>query len=280
MSRIAPWSASPCALISWWDMERFGAEKFVAIGNGLSHLSAIWSTPGNSGASVPDETKVNLRELLEAVRDRCAECGLLVSSGLADELVQRLDEPQSMGTFAGKTESLSATIIVEMRQALFMRIPAGRAKLYDLDEGFGADVANSFPSTSFDIKESGSSYATGRYTASVFHLMRALELGLVAMAKKLELDNIPENWQQLIDRIEKKLREMGKSQKSQAEKMMHEQFSQAASNFMVFKDAWRNYTAHHRSKYTEDEADAIYRNVKSFMQKLAAIGLRELECEP
>ena len=46
-------------------------------------------------------------------------------------------------------------------------------------------------------------------------------------------------------------------------------FSQAASYFMVVKDAWRNYTAHARGRYDEDEAEGILRNVRGFMQKLA-----------
>jgi hypothetical protein len=44
---------------------------------------------------------------------------------------------------------------------------------------------------------------------------------------------------------------------------------------MILKDAWRNYTAHARGIYTDEQADAIYRNVEAFMQKLAGIGLRE-----
>jgi hypothetical protein len=54
-----------------------------------------------------------------------------------------------------------------------------------------------------------------------------------------------------------------------------EKYSQIANNFMFFKDAWRNYTAHIRGKYTEDEADAIYRNVRAFMQGLVTVGLAE-----
>jgi hypothetical protein len=46
-------------------------------------------------------------------------------------------------------------------------------------------------------------------------------------------------------------------------------YAQAASHFMFLKDAWRNYTAHARGKYTHEEAQAIMMNVRSFMQKLA-----------
>jgi hypothetical protein len=38
---------------------------------------------------------------------------------------------------------------------------------------------------------------------------------------------------------------------------------------MFLKDAWRNYTAHARGKYTEEEAKLIIENTRAFMQKLA-----------
>jgi hypothetical protein len=52
-------------------------------------------------------------------------------------------------------------------------------------------------------------------------------------------------------------------------KDQQEFFSQAASHFMIIKDAWRNYTAHARGKYTDDEAETILINVRSFMPKLS-----------
>lgn len=38
---------------------------------------------------------------------------------------------------------------------------------------------------------------------------------------------------------------------------------------MMLKEAWRNYTAHDRGKFTEEEADMLLLNVRIFMQKLA-----------
>src|ERR1700687_6353897 len=43
---------------------------------------------------------------------------------------------------------------------------------------FGYDVAKAFPRASDDILEATKCYALERYTASVFHLMRAIEIGL------------------------------------------------------------------------------------------------------
>lgn len=53
-------------------------------------------------------------------------------------------------------------------------------------------------------------------------------------------------------------------------KEQQEFYAQAATHFGILKDAWRNYTMHARGVYTEEAAEDIFNNVKSFMQKLAA----------
>jgi hypothetical protein len=106
--------------------------------------------------------------------------------------------------------------------------------------------------------------------------MRALEVALGAFGTEFGMVMSHTNWQPFIAEIESKIRDLQKKPgRTEAEKNRHEFYSQAASSFMIFKDAWRNYTAHSRGKYTEEEADAIYRNVASFMKKLADGGLHE-----
>lgn len=58
-------------------------------------------------------------------------------------------------------------------------------------------------------------------------------------------------------------------------KELQESYSQAISTFGVLKDAWRNYTMHSRGKYTEEEAEHLFNNTKFFMQRIAALGLKE-----
>jgi hypothetical protein len=53
-----------------------------------------------------------------------------------------------------------------------------------------------------------------------------------------------------------------------------EAYGQAASHFDVLRLAWRNYTAHARGSYTEEEADNIFRNVGGFLAKVADLLVR------
>ena len=60
----------------------------------------------------------------------------------------------------------------------FLAIAPEKAKLLQPAPPFGYDVAKAFPRASDDILEATKCYALERYTASVFHLMRAIEIGL------------------------------------------------------------------------------------------------------
>lgn len=102
--------------------------------------------------------------------------------------------------------------------------------------------------------------------------MRALEIALAVLGQQFGVSLVHTNWAPAIEEIEKKIREMHKDPAWKVRSDCKEQqecFAQAATNFGVFKDAWRNYTMHVRGKYDEREAMDILNSVRAFMQKLA-----------
>ncbi len=166
---------------------------------------------------------------------------------------------------------LSVTVENEVSLRLYFEISQEKAKLYgDNAEPFGTAVAVAFPSISFDAGEANRCYALGRNTACVFHLMRVLEIGLGALANQFGKASNHANWETIINQIEKAIGEIEKDPNKPANwKDEREFWSQCASHFRVVKDAWRNYTAHARGKYDDQEAEDMLGNVRGFMQKLA-----------
>jgi hypothetical protein len=139
----------------------------------------------------------------------------------------------------------------------------------NLDQ-FGTDVHRAFPSSAYDITEASKCHGLNRPTACVFHLMRVLEIGLSAFATRFSVPSDHTNWHNIIEGIEKAVRAMPSDPNRASDwKEQQEFYSQAASHFMVLKDAWRNYTAHKRGKYTEEESLLIFLNVRAFMLKLS-----------
>lgn len=137
---------------------------------------------------------------------------------------------------------------------------------------FGRIVSERFPSANFDANSAAFCIATGLSTAAVFHLMRVLEIGLGVLGAKFGVSLAHTNWGPAIDQIESKIREMYKDpawKSLPGFKSEQEFYAKAASHFAIFKNAWRNHAMHVRGKYTEDEAEQIFRTVRAFMQKLA-----------
>ena len=100
--------------------------------------------------------------------------------------------------------------------------------------------------------------------------MRVLERGLKVFADRFGVLSDHTNWHNIIEGIEKAVRNSGSDPNRPPDwKDQQEFYSQAASHFMMLKDAWRNYVAHERGKFTEEETEVLLLNVRSFMQKIA-----------
>ena len=265
------WRDALHGVVSLYDMLRFAADDFHYISATLTNLinySAQLRTADGWGECT---------DSLQLLYGHAKKLGMPLSCNQAIATMDLiLGQKTPLSEIRAMLHELQKRVQEELQAKMFFCVPSERAARYDIEEAFGSAVHKNFPSSSFDIKEAGNSYACGRSTACVFHLMRALEIALSAFAGLFHVPSDHTNWHNIIEGIESKIRDMGKDPNKVSDwKEKQEKYAQAANGFMFFKDAWRNYTAHARGKYTEDEADGIYRNVSSFMQKLAQLGLSE-----
>lgn len=130
---------------------------------------------------------------------------------------------------------------------------------------FGEAVDDAFPAAGQEIADAGKCRAAGLWTASVMHLMRAIEEPLNLLAQRLGVDT-GQNWNTALNQIEVELRARNKSQHGADEEQWA---SEAAAHLRAIKNAWRNYAQHGRVRYNEGEAVSIWNNVQSLMQTLA-----------
>jgi len=129
---------------------------------------------------------------------------------------------------------------------------------------FGDDVADAFPDAIEDISEAGKSLALGRHTASVFHLMRAMEAAVQRLCGKLGIENPDREWGKLLSDIHNAIAVMPKGE-------LRNTWSEAHANLYHVKQAWRNNTMHPKQTYTEEEARAVLQAVRTFMTQLAGL---------
>jgi hypothetical protein len=129
------------------------------------------------------------------------------------------------------------------------------------------DVLSAFPSTLVDVEEAGRCFALGRYTASVFHSMRILEIGLAALGQEFGVATDRTNWGEIIRNIQNAIE--GKSIAQGAGWADQQFYSEATQDFRFFKDAWRNHVMHVRLPVDEEKAKVIGHSVRHFMSHLA-----------
>lgn len=148
---------------------------------------------------------------------------------------------------------------------------------------FAPKTIKSFPSAEEDVVSAANAMVFELYTGAVFHLMRVLEKGLVALARKTpSLENVSfdyENWGNIIDRIESAINKIPDLQdlpkgKERSDRITF--FSEAARHFYYLTNAWRNHTMHSRANYDEKKSKEIWDHVKEFMAHLADNGIEEV----
>jgi hypothetical protein len=284
-SVFCPWVENPRALLSWWDMEQFSGYAVYWSGYVLESLitdtlmkSGSGDVPLSLAAFHQPIDEITKRKAIASLKDVEAEfrkIGLQITADTFDEVLDELEETRDLWWLRERIRGIQKLTRKEMSGRCFMYIAPESAKYWPKMKSpnlFGDEVAKAFPSAFYDISQSGICLAVGLSTACVFHLMRVLEIALGVLGSKFGVSLIHTNWAPAIEQIESKIREMHRDPvwKSLPDcKEQQEFYSQAASQFGLLKDAWRNYTMHSRGKYTEGEAEQILRNVKTFVGKLA-----------
>jgi len=287
--RLPPWQENPYGLVSLWDvMLQVSADRYVELGRAIQDWIYGPDLLVAPRQRLDDKTFDRFRDMMTTLQQHCEDLNLSVTEELIARIANDLPNVQITGEVVGaRLGEIHRCFISELKSKVFFHMPTEKVKYYsDLlvelpkpfqrlklpAPPFGVEAPKAFPSIVYDAKEAGNCFAFGRNTACVFHLMRVLEIGLTALGAVFVVSLAHTNWAPAIDQIESHIRDMHKDPTWKAMpdcKEQQEFYSQAASHFGILKDAWRNYTAHARGKYDDEEAESIFRNVRAFMEKLS-----------
>jgi hypothetical protein len=161
----------------------------------------------------------------------------------------------------------------ELRLIYLYGVEAKNVKYLEPKEPlFGKDFQSAFPSAAFELDEAGKCLALDRSTASVFHLMRMMEIGLRAMSACLALPPPTKagdrNWGSMLRAVNASIEAKTKAGTWRGDDKAT--FAELYASLEAVRIAWRNATMHVENKYTDDEAEHIFITVKGFMKKLAS----------
>ena len=273
-------------LVSLWQMLQMHVHEFVKL------LTDLYALEVRLEMGIPVNIE-QLGQVLVLLQGDCQDFGLTSAQKQIERLFKLFAvarEGQQKISYADIFQhcaQLRVRIQEDLEEELYFRVTLQRARDFfkrsetgipelmpkTSEEIFGIEVCAKFPSATWEMIEASRCYTFNRHTACVFHLMRATEVGLTALGGQFGVSLAHTNWAPAIDQIESNIRDMHKDPKWKVLpdcKEQQEFYSQAASHFGILKDAWRNYTAHARGKYLEEEAFLIFENTRAFMQKIAA----------
>lgn len=207
--------------------------------------------------------------ILVMCRNMSDELGLDSVPPLLDRIEYRLKTPDSYlcKDAHGEMSDLRSRIEDHLRNRLFFFIAPGKVAYYENKQLFGKEVADRFPNAIDDIEGAGKCLAFGQGTATVLHLMRVMEVGLKALAKPLGIPYAP-SWESYLTQIQSKIAARHNT-KSRKWKKQEPFFRDVSGDLISIKQAWRNPTMHVVRKYSTDEAEEIFRAVRTLMQHIA-----------
>ncbi len=216
-----------------------------------------------------EAVRVELRKL-HKIADRLS---MPVSKAVLERSLAWPDStPQTLKEF----EKIAAIFQDEIGKRKCLFIPAHVEPLFERDEIVPDEVVTAFPTAFPEIRNAGTSLSVGLYTASVFHAMRAVEIGLRAMNGTFPIvikGNKPlalAEWKDILDGLAKVALDIENRPNIDQTKEPDSYFlSEASAQFRFFKNGWRVRVAHARATYDEAQAGEVLVHVISFFKFLA-----------
>lgn len=161
----------------------------------------------------------------------------------------------------------TTTLLRELHSVLFIHATDDIHRYANQEVPFGKLVADCFPFCSEDIEEAHQCFAFGQYTASAFHVSRAMEIAVRTVAKKMRVRAARDEWQSYINAMDEAIKKMPfKTPKAKARRAL---YSEASNYLFNFKEAFRNKTMHPKKTYTRREALRVIESAGDFFQYVA-----------
>jgi hypothetical protein len=221
---------------------------------------------------------------LTETKGRCARFCKIISASTNELLpgtgiFKKLTTPEILLELEGIAETLEG----ELDGKKFVYIPLSKLKFCDQPALFGERVSKCFPSAKGEIMAAGNCLSVDLNTAAVFHLMRAAEFGMRALAIHLKVKLTQKGkpkpiehggWDEIINHIENRIEERREKYDKGVKKNRKEfeflKFCRImADELYKFKEYDRNNTMHSIRSYNESEAKGVFDRVQDFMKKLS-----------
>jgi hypothetical protein len=272
-SSLASFS-SPYQIVSMLAMLQFQASHFIRLFGTLSKIESVTrklaEESGKEQFQPESFTETGIATFLNTLEKECEALDLDMPIKQINRIRESVQYNCSLSDFQSNLEGLRDRITDQLEGRLFMFIPSEKAAYWYGKMLLDSDAIAKIADASYDLYESGKCFAAGRYTATVFHLMRALEYGVSKFADQLQVNVNPrDTWGMILGNVDNAIGALPENTDSERE---YRRVRRAVSaSLHAVKDAWRDATMHPRATYTEEDARDILAASTSFLRQLTAI---------
>jgi len=274
--------------VSLWDIvNRFKANDFcLRVGN-LAVFEARFVHYRPSTVEAWAQLMIEFAAEIIHAANACHDIGMKSAWAELDRVNTGLaGNPNNPLACATAALQIRHCLVDELGNRKFLYVDPERSDFVDSDSLFGDRVRDAFPSATFDIRQSGNCLACELPTAAVFHLMRSVEWGLRALGTSLGIKKLRSRskktgkvtytplpwgtWEDVLNNIKSRVAErIHKAIRGPRKQQYQEFYNPLIDCIERFKDAYRNHVMHTRREYTNQEALAIFDQVRYFMSRLA-----------
>jgi hypothetical protein len=212
------------------------------------------SAEGKTGMAV-DELKIAVAELRTRIKE-----------DLQDKIFLCISDRSKIERFFVITNEEEYTEPTEMG----ILVPRAAHQL------FHKSIVERMEEVSDDIVEACRCFSADRFTASVFHLMRVVEYGLLEVARLAEISDPKPSWGSILDKLEKLANKTRYEDLPAPIKPNIALIRELLPRMHAIQHAWRNTMLHVENKLiptgrvTEEIANDVMHSVEIFMKTLVA----------
>lgn len=267
-----PWNGGD-RLISLLAMKDYLASRLPVVCDHLSHcvINGMAFLQFKRPAD-QKQLKAEITERLKAIVPDLEFLGLRFTKIAVERAIPLVAEWNSDEVFKN-VGIIDTRLKDELAQFHLLYLSDEERAFYAKPELFGPQFRTAFPNANYEITEAGNCFALGRYTACVFHLMRATESGLEAVHAGVGLPPLSKttwSWHTVLAEIDRKIKANDSASPVDPTWKAHSSFFKTAHGFLfAIKQPLRNETMHMETSYGENEAGRVFDAVRSFLTHLA-----------
>jgi hypothetical protein len=251
----------PGKLWNLWDMAELYAYSLVAAMRMLREGAEQLERAGKSHmVGVGIQTALNLSN----------ELGMFSTQQQVITATTSLSAGRPLPEVLADVRQLIVRIEEDLRRVHFLYVPIDLVAYWKGQNLFGDVVTTKFKAAAADIDSAGKCLSVGQGTACVFHLMRAMEVVVRKLGKRMKVTITPSTtWRRITGNMDAKIKPMPVD--TDAQKRKKNAWEEARANLHHVGSVWRNNTMHPAKSYTPSQARDVFNAVRVFMNGLCEL---------